>query len=287
MTAGGDRSPGEIIIPLRGEISLRLSLSEAGGAMFPTSRLQKGFLLRHRDEELAEEGVGFGVPVLTFGAWSLFPGALDITKLHVGPVWEIDAVYTMNRVERFARRGRRAVSSRWVYHAKDHLADLHRRVPALRAVLTSASNLARRALGWQTTFEETDTTARIRVSYAVDCTSLRLRVTVHGLERDLPGMTLLAIMNEQGARAFDVYRDSSGTRLTGRSIGTWEPVGAAEAAFEDTRHGLAFSLRQAEGTRLFRGRELVGSRLSWAGFGYVLQPAPGRLSCEIALERLA
>ena len=32
---------------------------------------------------------------------------------------------------------------------------------------------------------------------------------------------------------------------------------------------MSFSLGQAPGARLYRGRELVGSRLAWAGFGYV------------------
>jgi hypothetical protein len=50
-------------------------------------------------------------------------------------------------------------------------------------------------------------------------------------------------------------------------------------------HGLVFSLRQVEGARLYRGRELVGSRLAWSGFGYVLPPGIESFRYEISVGR--
>jgi len=95
------------------------------------------------------------------------------------------------------------------------------------------------------------------------------------------------VMNEQGARSFNRYQDSSGAQLHGRSIGSWQEVAAERASFLDVTRGLAFSLRRVSGTRLFRGHELVGSRLAWAGFGYLLPPARTAFGYDLWLERLA
>ena len=52
---------------------------------YPTARLQKGMLLLDAGESLAEEGVGFGVPVLKRGARTVFPGRRELTCRRDGP----------------------------------------------------------------------------------------------------------------------------------------------------------------------------------------------------------
>lgn len=76
------------------------------------------------------------------------------------------------------------------------------------------------------------------------------------------------LMNEQGAGYFDTYRDSKGLFLRGNAIGTWDETSAGEASFIDTLHGIGFTLLKVPGARMFRGRELVASRLAWAGLAY-------------------
>ena len=51
--------------------------------------------------------------------------------------------------------------SRLFYAVRDALAALHRRVPALRGLLTATSNAVRRGFGLVTTFEETTTVATL------------------------------------------------------------------------------------------------------------------------------
>jgi hypothetical protein len=46
---------------------------------------------------------------------------------------------------------------------------------------------------------------------------------------------------------------------------------------------VAFSLGQAPGARLFRGRELVGARLAWVGFGYALPPTRRSFGYELTI----
>ena len=43
---------------------------------------------------------------------------------------------------------------------------------------------------------------------------------------------------------------------------------------------------QVEGARLYRGRELIGSRVAWAGFGYSFPAALGTITYELRIERL-
>jgi hypothetical protein len=96
----------------------------------------------------------------------------------------------------------------------------------------------------------------------------------------------VAVMNEQGARPFDCYRESNGISLRGMEIGTWDEVTAEEASFISTAHGLGFSLRQVPGARLYRGRELIGDRLAWSGFGYSIPPTVTRFTYDLRIGRV-
>ena len=78
-------------------------------------------------------------------------------------------------------------------------------------------------------------------------------------------------MNELGARHFDRYVDADGADLRGDAIGTWDEVAAAAASFVSTPAAWPSRSRSA-GRALCRGRELIGSRLAWSGFGYSLPP---------------
>jgi hypothetical protein len=50
-------------------------------------------------------------------------------------------------------------------------------------------------------------------------------------------------------------------------------------------HRVAFSLAQADGATLHRGRELIGSRLAWSGFGYSLPPILSRFAYDLTIAR--
>ena len=60
---------------------------------------------------------------------------------------------------------------------------------------------------------------------------------------------------------------------------------AAEASFASSAADVVFTLRRVPGARLYRGRELIGSRLAWSGFGYVLPPTAARFAYDIAIAR--
>jgi len=80
--------------------------------------------------------------------------------------------------------------------------------------------------------------------------------------------------------------DDDGLALEGDAIGTWDLVTAARASFVSTARGVAFSLGQVDGARLARGRELIGSRVAWSGFGYSFAPTLGAFGYELWIERV-
>jgi hypothetical protein len=249
------------------------------------ARLAKGLLLVREGKDLVEKAVGFGVPILKRGPRTIFPGSIHLAENQECGDWSVTATYEMNLVERLARAGSGSPTSTPFYAARDALAALHRRLPLLRGVLTATSNTLRRSFGWATIFEETTTCATVTVTYDVYADEGRVHVVI-----DLGGVpktsvSEVMIMNELGARTFNRYFDAAGTSLEGIAIGTWNKVAAESATFVCAGSGVSCSLRQEPEARLYRGRELVGSRLAWSGFGYSLPPAAKQFSYDVHFAR--
>jgi hypothetical protein len=271
-------------LPLDDALSLAIGDKPVAGG-YPTGRLQKGLLLADGEQELAEEGVGFGVPVLIRGRHTVFPGDLRLVQVRKARGWEVKATFTMNLVERLVGSGGGTVGSAPLYAVKDALAAAHRRSPLLRGPLTAVSSALRRVFSWETTYVETAPAGTVAVTYAARGPAASVHIAVDLGDLPTEGLTEVVVMNEQGARPFDHYRDSDGTALSGGAISEWREVRATEACFVCSDHGVAVCLRQAPPARLHRGRELVGSRLAWAGFAYVLPPAVGHFEYDVAIRR--
>lgn len=270
-------------LPLNGDLRLAIGDEDRAGD-YPTARLRKGLLLADGERELAEEGVGFGVPVLKRGLQTVFPGRLDLVPLHTGDDWAVRATFAMDLVERLAGGGGDTLESSPLYAAKDALAAAYRRSRLLRRPLGAVSSALRRLFGWETTYVETEPAGVVTVQATAGHPG-RVHVAVDLDELHGDGITEVIVMNEQGARSFDGYRDSDGVALSGSAIGEWHQVRAAKACFVCSARGISFCLGQIPPGRLYRGRELVGSRLAWAGFAYVLPPATRRFEYDVAVRR--
>jgi hypothetical protein len=224
--------------------------------------------------------------VIKRGLQTIFPGsaALDVVQRSTSHL--VRLAFRLNRIERLSRSADGIVGGSTFYGIKDLLAATIRRVPASRRFLTSASSRLRRLMGWETSYADAGFEAEVIVTVTVQPRdgTLHFEVDCSRLGSDV---TEVVLMHEQGAHFFDRYEDSSGLRLQGNQIGCWDEVHAPHARFESTSHRLAFKLGQAEGATLFRGRELVGSRLAWAGFGYSFHPPFHRVHHDITISRLA
>ena len=276
----------EIDIPIIQGLMLKIENNANSKGDFPTSRLQKGLLLVYDGQELAEEAVGFGVPVLKRGLETIFAGSVELASFCRGSVRQVTAVFTMNLEERIARPGLGSMKNKSLYTIKNSLAALIRCSPLVRGLLTATSSGLRWLLGWETIYEDTEFCTKITMIYSIHGETGRVHVDADttGLHRG--SVTEVVVMNEQGGRHFDQYLDSGGTSLRKSEIGCWDEVTAQEASFISNTRRLAFTVEQVQGARLFRGRELVGSRLAWSGFGYSFSPAAERFSYDVRITKV-
>ena len=276
----------ELDLPISEQLSLRIADAHEGQRGYPTARLQKGFRLVDHGHDLAEEAVGFGLPVLRQGLKTLFPGSVVLSRTASGGAWEVDARFTLNLEERLARSSSGNIRWQWLYLLKNMSAELIRRFPAVRALLTACSSFLRGLFGWVTTYEDAGVALIVRVKTAFDPQSGLLHVNVEPTDLVHTDITEVVLMNEQGAHAFDTYQDASGRILNGKEIGCWDEVSSSEAMFVSSLRRIAFRVFAASGARLYRGRELVGNRLAWSGFGYAFPPGAGKFSYTLRIERL-
>jgi hypothetical protein len=267
-------------------LSLKIDADLPVGKDYPTACLQKGFLLLDQGQELAEEAVGFGVPVLKRGPQTIFPGAATLTCLRRGSTWEITMLFKLNLVEKISRGGNDNVENRQLYAVKNILAAVIRRLPLFRGLLTAISSKLRQLFNLETTYAEAGFSTEVKMLYTIGevTGTIIAEIDTGSLPSDI---TEVIVMNELGAHHFDRYLDTSGISLKGEEIGCWDEVNAEEAWFESNTRQVAFRLRRVKGARLFRGRELVGSRLAWAGFGYSFPPSLHALRYEMRIEKLA
>lgn len=276
-----------IDLQLYSGMTLKIDSDPATELSYPTARIQKGLILLYEGQELNEEAVGFGVPILMRSLQTIFPGEVNLTPLNGDTARRIRATYTMNLEEKIAKPGTGAIDNQLLYASKNRLAALIRRLPWLRGVLTHSSNFLRSTLAWETTYEPANFATQLSLNYSVDPRAGMIEVELDDQDYKRLGITEIIMMNEQGARYFDHYLDSDGISLVGDEIGCWDQVKAAEASFIDHKHQLSFSLPQANGAELYRGRELIGKRLAWSGFGYSFPPSPDRIRYVITVKKIS
>lgn len=273
--------------PLASGVELQLASGIDEANRYPTARIQKGLVLFQGDQDLSEEAVGFGVPILKRNLQTIFPSEADL-YLHGGSTHpKVSARYKLNLEERITKSGKDAIKNRLLYASKNGLAATIRQIPFLRGFLTNASNLIRSRLDWRTTYEQSGFSSYVVLTYTIDDENDQITVELVGGEFLSSSITEIIIMNELGAHHFNQYQDSNGTCETGEQISCWDPVLAEEATFVDQAHKISFSLHQLQGVKLYRGRELIEPRLAWSGFGYSFPPNLTRISYTLTIKRLS
>lgn len=275
-----------ITVPILVGAALKIHDLAENGLTYPTARLQKGLVLVKNDQELVEEAVGFGVPLLKRGNQTIFPGGVELIDQQSGRSVNVIARFTLNLEEKLGQPGQRGIKNNRLYAVKNSLAALIRRRPKSREPLTLASNALRRLFNWETKFEEANFNAEVQMCYTFVPNSGRIIIELDAGDLSRDGVTEIVIMNEQGAHHFDQYRDASGAVLRRSEISCWDEVTTDWASFVSEKDRLAFTLWQLDSAKLFRGRELIGSRLAWSGFGYSIPPAIKTIRYELMIDEL-
>jgi hypothetical protein len=153
----------------------------------------------------------------------------------------------------------------------------------MRKILRQASIILQNALGIDTKFVMADSVGVVSVVYTIWAKEIKIQVSVDMNKVKKDEFKEAIILNELSANYFDRYGDSNGLLLVGNFIGTWDEIFAEEASFIDSRNHIFFTLKKVEGTRMFRGRELVTNRLAWSGLAYVLPWHRNHLTYDILI----
>jgi hypothetical protein len=227
--------------------------------------LQRGPFLVADGEQLLQEGMGFGVPVVKKRGLAFFPGSGNV-ELLTGNMARI--TFEMNRV--LQMKSPLSLASASLTHFSVMLDVAYRRVKIMRnRTLLKMGKILRDWLRVKEVFQETKTLGEVLVAYRLSEGLLRVAADFSRLDG---GLAEYCLLNEQGGDYFCRYEDDAGLELRGNEIGGWERVSAEQAILLCDEKGVAFGLKNKAGANLYRGRLLLADELNWAGLDYQFSP---------------
>ena len=219
--------------------------------------IHKALVLLRGGVELVEEGAGLGLPIAKYGDKTYFPGSATLTILPGKPTVAVKT-YVMDSIS-VKSLGDGRISD-LIYHPLHRaFSHMYLRLGALRGVFDTVIEL-RGVAGVRTSFEPAEPRGEVEVTYVFRPDRVEIRART-GLRE---GCEELIVLNEQGASTFRRYSDAGQTLMDGK-IGAWDTVEGAEATLSGLDGAPSFTVERPPGTSLWRGRESIRGRLSWAG----------------------
>jgi len=220
-------------------------------------------------EELIEEGVGFGVPVVKYNDKTYFSSSAECSIEENGNLCILVKSFVLDTVSRKRVWKTSYIDDQFysfvhklferAYLGHKNLAPFFNRIMELRRIIKV-----------QTEFTKVKPRGTITFKYSFQSSIIKINVNFSNL--DLAKCQEILILDEQGSTFFRKYFDTDGLRLFDEGIGAWEVVKAKEASLSDAKEALTFTLRNKEPSVLFRGWEKTKGRFSWAGLNYSLHP---------------
>ena len=257
-----------ITVPLNERLSVRLYADSRPHCM-ETAPLHKGLVLMLDNQEVIEEGMGFGVPVAKYTDKTYFSSSAYLSIQKNQSIYNLKKTFVLDAISR-KKFWRTAYIDDDVYSlARKTFAKLylkHKSVSPLFNNVMMLRNMAK----IKTEFQKVKPKGKVTVNYEIQ--PAVIKVSIDFSELMLDGCEELLVLNEQGSNVFDKYVDSSGLKLAGNKIGGWDPVTADRAFLLSSKKQIAFCLQKNKKATLFRGWENTRQRFSWAGLNYSLNP---------------
>jgi hypothetical protein len=243
--------------------------------------LQKGLVLVFDGEELIEEGVGFGVPVVKYADKTYFSSSAEVSVQENGNIRTLEKRFLLDTVSR-KRFWKASYINDGFYSLFHKLFNKAYKGHKSLAPVFSRTMELRGALKIQTEFVKVKSRGTITFKYSCQPNTIKINVDLTDFE--LAGCQEILLLNEQGSNYFRKYTDTDGLKLFDEKIGAWEIVRAKEATLSDGKDALEFTLENCSEATLFRGLERIKGRFSWAGLSYSLHPKRGVFGYVIKLS---
>lgn len=269
-----------ITLQLTDRLSVRL-YKDCRPNCLETGALQKGLVLLLDGEELIEEGVGFGVPVVKYEDKTFFSSKAEVSVQQSGSGFIITKAFTLDTVS-LKKLGRTAYIDDALYSPLrktfQRLYLKHKKLTPLFNKVMELRDLAK----IRTEFITVKPRGTVTINYHCQPTAINIQADFSKVA--LTKCQEVLVLNEQGSSIFQKYADSNGLTLLGNKIGAWETVTADHASLQSAKGQISFSLQKDRGASLFRGWERTRNRFSWAGLSYSMRPNNGTFDYSIGLS---
>ena len=256
-----------ITMPLCNGLSVRL-YADSRPHCLETAALQKGLVLLHDQEELIEEGLGFGVPIAKYHDKTYFSTCAEVKFREDNSGVTLQKRYLLDSISKKVWRGSH-IDDEFYSSWRKRFSKLYLNHKELAPVFNWLMEV-REFAKIKTEFVRIESKGEVIVNYQVKPAKIDIDVDFSNLA--LNGCEELLILNEQGSTSFDTYLDSDGLKLVGHRIGGWGIVSAKQALFQSSKRQVSFSISRIRGATLVRGWERTKNRFSWAGLSYSLPP---------------
>ncbi len=234
-----------------------------------TAPLQKGLALMLDNQEVIEEGMGFGVPVVKYHDKTYFSSSAEVSIQKNNSIFSVKKTFILDTISR-KKFWRSTYIGDDVYSMArkkfEKLYLTHKNLSPIFNNIMELRNLAK----IKTEFQKVNPRGTIKVKYEIQPSAINVEADFSDLTLD--GCEELLVLNEQGSTIFDSYVDADGLKLVGNKIGGWGEVIANHALMFSSKKRVSFCLQKSDAAALFRGWENTKRRFSWAGLNYSLCP---------------
>lgn len=238
-----------------------------------TALLQKGLILVFKNEEVVEEGLGFGVPVVEYPDHTYFAGKAKVFidhQLNLIHIYFLMDTVNTNKITNHI----------FLKQLKRGLNLLYKRSHRYRTMIAPLIKWRANTKIGTNRFYRVEQQGEVHVTYKIQGHCIYVTADLS----QLANWQTVTLLNEQGALTFTRYSDTSGRNMTNDEIGVWDRVFASRATLKSLDNNISFEVSSSQSCVLRRGRELQNGYLSWAGLAYEITPPQTHFHYSIHLR---